>query len=265
MVSLRSVPPPSGVRRGACTSTHPLLGWWPPPTVVATGWWHLMGGVFAFGDAKFYGSLGGVHLAAPIVGMAVTPDGGGYWLVGADGGVFTFGDAPFNGSMGGQHLDAPVVGIAGFYAQYPWYPPEYPKYGEGYWLVASDGGIFTFADPDPNPDPSYSAIPPFYGSLGGVHLAAPIVGMASTSSYGGYWLVGADGGIFSFGDAGFYGSMGGVPLNAPIVGISPTADGAGYRLFASDGGVFSFGDAGFFGSMGGKQLNAPMVAGATTS
>ena len=50
------------------------------------------GGVFTFGDARFYGSLGGQHLNRPIVGMAVTPDGGGYWLVASDGGVFSFGD-----------------------------------------------------------------------------------------------------------------------------------------------------------------------------
>ena len=70
------------------------------------------GGVFAFGDARFAGSLGGVHLNAPVVGMAVTSDGGGYWLVAADGGVFAFGDAPFSGSEGGHPLDAPAVGMA---------------------------------------------------------------------------------------------------------------------------------------------------------
>jgi hypothetical protein len=54
-----------------------------------------------------------VHLNAPVVGMASTPDGKGYWLVAADGGVFTFGDAAFYGSMGEVHLNAPVVGMAG--------------------------------------------------------------------------------------------------------------------------------------------------------
>jgi hypothetical protein len=34
----------------------------------------------------------------PVVGMAATPDGGGYWLVAADGGVFTYGNARFFGS-----------------------------------------------------------------------------------------------------------------------------------------------------------------------
>ena len=51
------------------------------------------GGVFTYGDAKFYGSTGAIHLNQPIVGMAATPDGQGYWLVASDGGIFTFGDA----------------------------------------------------------------------------------------------------------------------------------------------------------------------------
>ncbi len=71
------------------------------------------GGVFSFGDAPFYGSMGGTRLNAPIVGIAATPDGRGYWEVAADGGVFSFGDAPFLGSMGGTRLNAPIVGIAG--------------------------------------------------------------------------------------------------------------------------------------------------------
>lgn len=36
---------------------------------------------------------------APVVGMAATPSGNGYWLVCADGGVFTFGDAAFLGNV----------------------------------------------------------------------------------------------------------------------------------------------------------------------
>ncbi|HZE15541.1 MAG TPA: IPT/TIG domain-containing protein, partial [Mycobacterium sp.] len=67
------------------------------------------GGVFAFGDARFYGGLSGVALGGPIVGMAASPDGRGYWLVAQDGGVFAFGDARFFGSMAGRRLDRPVV------------------------------------------------------------------------------------------------------------------------------------------------------------
>jgi NADH dehydrogenase FAD-containing subunit len=79
--------------------------------------------------------------------------------------------------------------------------------GKGYWLVASDGGIFAFGDAG------------FYGSMGGRPLVRPVVGMAAPFGGGGYWLVASDGGIFAFGDAAFAGSMGGHPLDAPMVAV----------------------------------------------
>ena len=78
------------------------------------------------------------------------------------------------------------------------------------------------------------------------------VAMASTPDGGGYWLVGLDGGVFSFGDAPFYGSLPGIHVSVDdIVGIAATPDGHGYWLLGADGGVFSFGDATFFGSLPG--------------
>ncbi len=67
--------------------------------------------------------------------------------------------------------------------------------------------------------------------------------MAADPGGGGYWLVAADGGVFSFGTATFYGAEGGTHLNSPIVGMAATPTGGGYWLVAADGGVFSFGDA----------------------
>jgi hypothetical protein len=118
----------------------------------------------------------------------------------------------------------------------------------GYWLAASDGGIF-----------NYGAGAGFFGSHGGSPLNKPIVGMAATPDGKGYWLVASDGGIFAYGDAAFYGSHGGSPLNKPIVGMAATPDGKGYWLVASDGGIFAYGDAAFFGSHGGSPLNQPIV------
>ena len=116
--------------------------------------------------------------------------------------------------------------------------------GGGYWLVASDGGIFSYGDAT------------FYGSTGAIHLNQPIVGMAATADGGGYWLVASDGGIFSYGDATFYGSTGAIRLNQPIVGMAATPDGGGYWLVASDGGIFTFGDATFYGSTAGTGTSA---------
>jgi len=86
----------------------------------------------------------------------------------------------------------------------------------------------------------------------------------SSGGIGGYWLVGSDGGVFSFGDAAFDGSAGNLRLVKPVVGMAATHDDGGYWLVASDGGVFTYGDAPFDGSMGGKRLNAPVVGIAST-
>jgi hypothetical protein len=85
-----------------------------------------------------------------------------------------------------------------------------------------------------------------------------------TSSAPGYWLLGGDGGVFSYGQAGFYGSTGGIRLNQPAVAMAAAGDGKGYWFAATDGGIFAFGDAGFYGSTGGIRLNQPIVGMATT-
>ncbi len=224
--------------------TYAAIGWYAyqaVPTTPGAGYelYANDGSLASFGNDGFLGYLGDVstlQLNQPVVGMATTPDGGGYWMVAGDGGVFALGDAGFFGSTGALRLNQPVVGMAP--------TPD----GQGYWFVASDGGIFAYGDAG------------FYGSTGSLRLNRPIVGMASTPDGRGYWLVASDGGIFAFGDAGFYGSTGALTLNQPVVGMAPTPDGRGYWFVASDGGVFSFGDAGFYGSTGGLTLNSPIVS-----
>ncbi len=238
------------------------------------------GGIFAFGDAEFYGSTGGTPLDMPIVTMAPTPTRHGYWLAAADGGIFAFGDARFFGSTGGVPLEEPVVdmapvpagdgywlaaadggifafGDAGYFGSTAATPLDLPVVtlapttsGAGYWLAARDGGVFAFGDAS------------FFGSTGGMTLDMPIVDMAPTPDGHGYWLCAADGGVFAFGTAGFYGSTGGMPLDMPIVDLTPTTSGRGYWLTARDGGVFAFGDADYYGSTGGMVLDQPVVTAA---
>jgi hypothetical protein len=127
--------------------------------------------------------------------------------------------------MGNLRLNAPVISMAA------------TRRGHGYWLLASDGGIFSFGDAR------------FYGSTGNLRLNAPIISMATSPSGNGYWLVGADGGVFSF-HVPFYGSLPGTGLCQPPMTkqMRPTLTGKGYFVLAATGGVYTFGDAQYGGS-----------------
>jgi hypothetical protein len=183
-------------------------------TPTALGGWIAAadGGVFAYGDARFYGSMGGIRLNQPVVGIAATPTGRGYWLVARDGGVFAFGDAQFYGSTGSIRLNRPILAMAA------------SPTGLGYWFVASDGGIFAFGDAK------------FFGSTGGAPPYFPVTGMAATPDGRGYWLVTLAGQVFSFGEAT---NQGNAPL--PLAGfcVGVVAAPGGYRIVDTAGNVFA--------------------------
>ncbi len=150
-----------------------------PPPVPQHGYWLVGsdGGIFTFGSAQFYGSTGSIHLQRPVVGITPTASRGGYWLVASDGGIFAFGNAGYYGSIPGsglqpagsglpRSLNAPIVGMV----------PS--SDGGGYFMVASDGGVFAFGDAR------------FEGScpgIGGCHGAA--VAVVPDASGNGYWVV----------------------------------------------------------------------------
>jgi hypothetical protein len=164
-------------------------------TPTGEGYWIFTnrGRALAFGDAPVLGDVSTLRLNGPVLGSVTTPSGHGYYMVASDGGIFAFGDAHFRGSMGGKTLNASVQSLV----------PN--GSGSGYWLVASDGGIFAFDAP-------------FKGSMGGVKLARPVVGMVRYAD--GYLMVGADGGIFDFSSAPYLGSLGDQPPPAPIVSVA---------------------------------------------
>jgi ribosomal protein L24E len=169
------------------------------------------GRILSFGDALPADEMTGsaeilaLDLDGPIIHSAATPTGKGAYLVASDGGVFTIGDARFIDSVRGQLSklfgppgmpDLPVVGIT----------PD-PD-GDGYWMVAADGGVFSFRTP-------------FRGSLPAVvpfdRLAAPVNGMVPYGN--GYLLVAGDGGVFTFSNKPFQGSGAG-NLDSPVVAIA---------------------------------------------
>lgn len=89
-------PTATPTREGAVVINRPPIAMLTHPTWPAKSYIIISddGGVFNFGGAPFYGSLGGIHLNAPVIEAGVTESGQGYWMLGRDGGVFTFGDAP---------------------------------------------------------------------------------------------------------------------------------------------------------------------------
>jgi hypothetical protein len=212
-----------------------------PGTPTAThGYWldGSDGGIFTFGSAQFHGSTGSLKLQRPVVGIVPTADRGGYWLDASDGGIFAFGDSGFYGSIPGlglhpagsgqpNSLDAPIVGMV----------PSAD--GGGYFMVASDGGVFAFGDAR------------FAGScpgMGGCSGAA--VAVMPDASGNGYWLVTQTGHVYTFGDAPYFGAPG--PQNVPVTSAVRTPDGKGYWILFANGAVDSYGDAGALGSPAGQ-------------
>ncbi|MDA8357224.1 MAG: SGNH/GDSL hydrolase family protein [Actinomycetota bacterium] len=250
------------------------------------------GGIFTFGAAHFYGSTGSMHLQRPVVGITPTATDQGYWLVAADGGIFSFGDASFFGSIPGfhigpagtpgpgKHLNAPIIGMV-------------PSVGGGgYYMVASDGGVFAFGDahfagscpalPHGCDAPAIAAVPDATGqgywvvtSIGSVYAfgdarfagsvssaPSPIVDAVRTPNGGGYWILDASGNVYAFGDARNFGGLpaGTTSQSDPASSIMATVDGGGYWVVMADGAVWSFGNATYQGGMAGKALNAPIIA-----
>ena len=145
------------------------------------------GGIFAFGSAKFYGSMGGMPLNKPMVAMVAAPDGKGYWTVASDGGIFAFGERQFFGSMGGKPLNQPMRASRRRATATATGPTP---------LTAGCSASATPASSarsrvSTSPSPTWWAWPRRPSGLG-------------------YWMDGNDGGVFSFGDAGFFGSLPGL-------------------------------------------------------
>jgi hypothetical protein len=204
----------------------------PAQTTAVHGYWLVGsdGGIFTFGSAQFYGSTGSLNLQRPVVGVTPTGDRGGYWLVASDGGIFSFGNAGYFGSIPGlgiapagtpgaaNRLNAPVVGMV----------PS--SDGGGYFMVASDGGVFAFGDAK------------FEGSCPGIGgCSGPAVAVMPDASGNGYWLVTATGHVYTFGDASYYGAPG--PQSTPVTSAVRTADGKGYWILFANGTVDAYGDA----------------------
>ncbi len=221
----------------------------PPPPVITSpsnptthGYWLVGsdGGIFTFGSSQFFGSTGNLKLQRPVVGIVPTVDRAGYWLDASDGGVFAYGDTQYYGSIPGlglhpagsgfaHSLDAPIVGMV-------------PSHDDGgYFMVASDGGVFAFGDAH------------FAGSCPGIGgCSGSAVAVMPDHSGDGYWLITSTGNAYTFGDAPYLGA----PGHGTVTSAVATPSGKGYWVLLSTGQVFAYGDAVNLGSPTSSNFNA---------
>ena len=181
------------------------------------------GTVTSFGGAGNFGGTENIAMSMPAVGMALTPDGRGYWIVTANGSVYNIGDAGFYGSTGKQPL--PATPAQDTIALVP--TPD----GQGYWLCTASGVVRAYGDA-----PSIPSLPASYAG-------PPIVAFAVLPGGTGALVVNSAGDVYPLGKAGSYGSLAGHALPHPIVSMALTPDGRGYWLVDSAGDVYAFGDA----------------------
>jgi ligand-binding sensor domain-containing protein len=217
------------------------------------GFWVLSsdGDIHARGGAVDFGRVDIAQLTKPgerATTMSAMPDGAGLWVFTSAGRILSFGSAPPASSLLGAaeilalQLEGPVISAVA------------TPTGAGAYMVASDGGVFAVGDAE------------FRGSVRGqltqLHgppglPAHPIVGIVSDPDGRGYWMVGRDGGVFSF-DAPFRGSLPAQlsfeQLFAPINAMVPY--GNGYLLIGGDGGVFTYSEKPFAGSASGQADSA---------
>ncbi len=144
-----------------------------------------------------------------------------------------------------MYRDGTVVDLFGATLAFPLDPHPTPAVtllgsplSKGLYIVGSGGWV-----------ESVKGDLPYYGSLSRVKLNAPIVSGAVTSQCDGYWLLGADGGVFTFGAARFHGSLSGVIAENSARSILPLFDGSGYWILCRSGKVYALGNCAYLGSM----------------
>ncbi|MGH9088371.1 MAG: hypothetical protein ACRDYZ_09710 [Acidimicrobiales bacterium] len=179
------------------------------------------GKVTAAGGAHSFGSTTAAKAGAPVVGMALTPDRQGYYLVTKKGHVLPFGDARMQGSVPTSTGASDVVGIALDHAT------------GGYWVARSNGTVYAYGAPH-------------LGNAATTSASGPVVAIASIPDGAGYYLVTANGDVTPFGHALSYGNFT-VPTGQTVTAMATTPNGRGYYVVTAQGTIGTLGDATVFG------------------
>jgi N-acetylmuramoyl-L-alanine amidase len=120
--------------------------------------------------------------------------------------------------------------------------------GRGLWIASTSGAVADEGDAPAWPD-----------RLGA--SAVPVIDITATPSGKGYWLLGADGRVHSYGSAGYHGSIAVTETTTqPVVAMASTPDGRGYWLVGRLGRVSAFGDARYDGGAARDHLSQPVVS-----
>ena len=195
-------------------------------------------------------ALGTNYAAAPQVAQSIAVDQAGQ--------LVTFTSAsPTDAKVGGAYTVSATGGASGIPVIFS---AASTNCSIAAGLVSFTAGGTCIIDANQAGDTDYAAAPEVDQTIAVVASLAGGGPLAVTPDGTGYWLVGPNGTVTTYGSAVNFGSVTDKHRHAPIIGIAPTPDGRGYWLVTSDGGVFSFGDAAFHGSMGGFHLNRPVVA-----
>jgi hypothetical protein len=169
-------------------------------TAIATtrtgqGYWVLMadGGIYPFGDARYFGSPKRRGTKTRSVAIHPAPLDTGYWVLGLDGSVRAFGSAT---SMGAAHGPDTPVGLAASAS------------GDGVLVLFDSGRVAALGN-------ATTA-----GDLAGVtsRWSHPAVAIVSAPFGDGYVISSRDGGLFSFAGAPVLGSFAG--SGATAVGLA---------------------------------------------
>lgn len=194
------------------------------------------GKVQGFGGFTPAGDIAGRDLGTA-VDLAMSPSGGGHWILMGNGGIYPFGDA-------GYYSSPKKIGVSSASVRMAARPQ-----GDGYWVLTADGKVRGFGSAK---------------SLGSPTIAAGVtaVDLATTPTGKGYWVLLDDGEVAAFGDAG---NLGGIASKnkrwaRPAVAITGLPSGGGYVISARDGALFCFGAAKFIGTFAGSGATVVGIA-----
>ena len=198
------------------------------------------GGIYTFGNAKYFGNRIDRSFPGPATGLADTADGQGYAILNNGGGLYTFGNAKYFGNLIDHGFPGPAVALS------------MTPTGKGYAILNRGGGIYTFGDAK------------YFGNLIDHGFPGPAVSLSYTPSGNGYVILTASGALYTFGDAAYRGNLIDRGFPGPAVSVAHSRAGGGYYILTQSGALYSFGYAPYFGNLLDNGFPGPAVALSTT-